>query len=114
MEATTLLSQSETNPNEIIKSILQISDTNLVKLKQEYERLDYQLQYCDCFRLWDLAEIKYRLGLVCYLIGQITKERQFFNKAKDAFNFVLNIEYYRHSDCTNQILERLINACENP
>ncbi len=83
-------------------------------LRQEYERLEYQLQYTDCFRLWDLAEAKYHWGLVSYLLAQLTRDKHRLKNAREAFNFVLKTEEYRHANCTTQILERLIYACDNP
>ena len=87
--------------------------SNVRELKQEYNQLEYQLQYGDCFRLWDLAETKYHWGVVCCLLAITMKEKKFLKSALDAFNFVLKTEHYRHARCTNKMLECLISACEN-
>ncbi len=116
MQFATILSEADGQlSDEKFKDVLNGREQyNVRELRQEYERMDYQLQYTDCFRLWDLAEMKYHWGLICYLLAQATKEKHLLKKAREAFNFVMSTEHYRHSNCTSQILERLIYACDNP
>ncbi len=116
MQVGTILSEADGELSvEKFKVVLQRKEQyNVRDLRQEYERLDHLLQYTDCFRLWDLAEAKYHWGLVCYLLAQSTREKHLLKNAREAFNFVINTEHYRHSNCTTQILERLIYACDNP
>ncbi len=115
MQVGTILTEADGQLSvEKFKTVLQAKEHNIRELKQEYERLEYQLQYTDCFRLWDLAEMKYQWGLVCYLLAQTTKEKHLMKRAREAFKFVMDTEQYRHANCTTQILERLISACENP
>ncbi len=83
-------------------------------LTHEHETLDYQLQFSDFYRLWDLAELKYQLGLTCYRLGRALNDKLFLRTAQEAFIYVKGIVIYRHPTCTTQILDSLIRACEFP
>src|SRR4030042_3031817 len=114
MQAGTI--QNEVNGElsaETFKAIMQGRDEyNMQKLRQEYDRVEYQLRYSDCFRLWDIAELKFYWGIVNYLIARKTKEKYLVKDARDAFNFVMSTEHYRHKDCSTPILKCLMHACD--
>ncbi len=87
---------------------------NIPALRHEHEFLEYQLQFGESYRIWDLAEIKYQLGLTCYRLGRALNDKLFLRTAHEAFIYVKGIVIYRHPTCTTQILDSLIRACEFP
>jgi len=82
-------------------------------LYRELDQLEMQGLYRDFFSLWEIAEYKFKQGLVFYRLALVTGNPHHLAKAIDFFQFVL-YSNYRTRTCSTALLEWLIHKSSDP
>jgi hypothetical protein len=79
-------------------------------LQNEVDAIENQISRSEDYRLWDVAELRIKLGLAYYRLAHVDPNPRHYHTALTAFKFAWETNY-RSTECGREVLTRLINSC---